>query len=293
MKLKDVYLRLQQAEITFVVLPGISTTLTLHEVFSFFLSRNFFLFLAPLMLMLSGATPSLFAMPLDGMGRAIYWVFCLLGYLALAFVMLTSQAACSTYLGFDRFFTPLTCLPIAYGGTQFAEHAATEVFNTIFSLNFVYMPLFLPQYCLILGVELIVIVWVLPAFLSRSRAGVPEQIEQAPTAINSGGVVSANGQSFLVKDILYVQANQHYVTVRLDEKEALVRSTFKGILSQIPCGRGLQVHRSFWVSRRGVDLASSLNDPDSIVLTCGTRIAVARSRQSAVRAWLTDMAANT
>ncbi|MDA7964694.1 LytTR family DNA-binding domain-containing protein [Ruegeria sp.] len=279
-----------QAEFTLVMLPRVSVTLKLHEAFSFFASRNFFLFLAPLMMLLIGATPSLFAMPLDGLGRAVYWVFCLVGYLALAFCMLFFMGATSCYLNFRKFYSPVLCLIAAFGATRFAEFGATEVFNKVFSYTFVYMPLFLPQYLLILGIELIVMLWVLPPFLARAR-DVSTDADPEPDSSAPSGIVTVNGKTFLIKDIQYIKASQHYVTIRVGEKDVLVRSTFKGILTQLPKDYGFQVHRSFWVSSKGVDIASSLNEPGNVVLTCGTKIAVARSRQCDVRSWLTQLAA--
>ncbi|NVO57130.1 LytTR family transcriptional regulator [Rhodobacteraceae bacterium B1Z28] len=290
MKLTDAYKLVKKANITLVMMPRVSVTMKLQEAFGFFASRNFLLFLAPLMMMLVGATPSLFAMPLDGFGRAVYWVFCLIGYAILAFAMLLSMAVASRFFHIGKFFTPLTCLPIAFGATKFAQYGATLFCNIVLSYNFVYMPYFLPQYFLILGVELIVMVWVLPAFLNRARENAPAA-DDAQEMGASGGVISANDKKFLLRDILYIQANQHYVTIRTEDREVLVRSTFKSILTQLPEDYGFQVHRSFWVSGNGVDLGRSLNEVDCVVLSCGTKIAVARSRQSAVRDWLTDLAA--
>lgn len=289
MALKDKYLQLMQTEYTIFVLPRVSVTMTPLELMSFFKSRNFFLFLVPLMLMLTGATPSLFAMPSDGLGRAVYWLFCLIGYLGAASLMMLCQASLCRAFGIKRYFAPITSLPLAYVATSFADTAATTFFSTFTSLNFFYMPLFFPQYMLIIGLEVIVFAWVLPPFLARSRGTQEIQEETAETPAGTG-VVSANGQSFLAKDIVFIQANQHYVTLRVGEKEVLVRSTFKGIISQLPQDCGLQVHRSFWVSGQGVDVARSLNEPGFVVLECGQKIAVARSRQCAVRSWLTDLA---
>lgn len=289
MKLKDVYQEIRQADITLAVMPRVSVQLTLQESFEFFASRNFFMFLVPLFMVLIGATTALFAMPLDGLGRAIYWGLFVLGYMVCASTMLICMGLASRYLNIRKFPIPVTCFVVVFGATGFAEFTATEIFNTIFSRHFVYMPLFLPQYLLILGIELIVIQWVIPTFLARVRDPVPE-VEDDTGSSPAHGVVSANGQKFLLKDILLIQANQHYVTIRTEEKEALVRSTFKNILTQLPKDCGIQVHRSSWVSRKGVDIARSLNQPDCVVMSCGRRVAVSRSRQDAVHEWLTRMA---
>ncbi|WP_271952328.1 LytTR family DNA-binding domain-containing protein [Ruegeria faecimaris] len=295
MKPQDVYNDLKQAELSFVVLPGMSVDAILSEVLSFFLSRNFLMFLPALMLLLLGATPSLFAEPLNGLGRSIYWMFGLLGYMGSVVLMLLFEAVCSRYLGIKRFFTPLTCFPVAYGAMKFAQFATTMVFSTFLSFSFENSPLLLPQYFLVVGIEVIVIVWVFPPYLARLRAGDPQPEDEPDSRVESrvpvaNGLVSANGQNFLAKDILFVQAQQHYVTLRVDEKEVLVRSTFKGILSQMPECYGLQVHRSFWVANRCVDIAKSLNEVGYLVLGCGKKIAIARSRHGAVRDWLSEMA---
>ncbi|MES0864037.1 LytTR family DNA-binding domain-containing protein [Ruegeria sp. SCPT10] len=288
MTLNDVYLRLKQADITYVVLPRVTVRATVNTLLSFFLSRNFIVFLVPLMLLLIGATSSLFADRLSGFGRAVYWLSMLIGYMGSAFLMILVQASCSSFLGIKRFFSPVTCIPVALGAMTFAELATNWVLNLFQTSDFMYMPMLLPQYLLIVGIESIVIVWVLPPYLDR--LGENEGLIEDTPENSATGVVTANGQSFLIKDIKFVQANQHYVTVQLDDREVLVRSTFKGILTQLPTGAGLQVHRSCWVANSCVDIARSLNEIGHVVLCNGEKVTVARSRTGAVRDWLASLA---
>jgi hypothetical protein len=277
-----------QTNIKLVMMPRISFDMTLQEGFSFFKSWNFVLFLAPMLMILIGATPTTFAMPLDGLARTVYWVFCVVGYMIGASVILILMGMLTKKYKIGYFLTPITCLPNAYGATKFAEYFSTILSNEILSYSFVYMPYFFLQYMMILGIELIVFIWVLPAYLNRIRnKPTPEGVTENKDL--SQEVISANGKKFLLYDIMYIRANEHYVTIHTVDQEVLVRSTFKAILTQVPQGYGFQVHRSCWVACKGVDLGRSLLQNTYVVLSGGEKITIARSRQNDARKWLDNM----
>lgn len=90
-----------------------------------------------------------------------------------------------------------------------------------------------------------------------------------------------------VGDVIYLKAEQKYVTVRTTEREYLIEESLTGLESEYP-QRFVRVHRNCLVARdaiRGFERADGDGEGHWVVLlkACDERISVSRRQQSIVR----------
>jgi hypothetical protein len=88
--------------------------------------------------------------------------------------------------------------------------------------------------------------------------------------------------------IRYITSEEHYLRIVLNDGSRHLRGRIADVEAQLPPALGLRVHRSHWVSRAAVQGVERADPSIRLVLTCGTRIPVARGRQGTVRRWLDD-----
>lgn len=81
-----------------------------------------------------------------------------------------------------------------------------------------------------------------------------------------------------------VRAYDHYLEVWNGEERSFIRGRMKDAVMHLRAEKGLQVHRSWWVAQCAVDRVEREGRDVSLVLTCGTRVPVGRSRIKALRA---------
>jgi hypothetical protein len=114
--------------------------------------------------------------------------------------------------------------------------------------------------------------------------------EAADAALSDAGILRQVPPK-LGKDIVALQAEDHYVRVYTLAGSALVRYRFKDAVEELRGLSGRRVHRSFWVRDQYVKGTRSLGDGLEIVMTTGLRVPVSRAYRSAVRSIAVDPAA--
>lgn len=86
--------------------------------------------------------------------------------------------------------------------------------------------------------------------------------------------------------IRYITSEEHYLRIVFHDGSRHLRGRIADVEAQLPPSLGLRVHRSHWVSRAAVQGVERADPSIRLMLTCGTRIPVARGRQGTVRSWL-------
>lgn len=84
--------------------------------------------------------------------------------------------------------------------------------------------------------------------------------------------------------VLALEAEEHYTKVHTDRGSTLLLLRFSDAMAEMEPRPGLQVHRSFWVSRDGVERVARVQRRLVIRLRGGTEIPVSRSFRLAVKA---------
>ncbi len=105
-------------------------------------------------------------------------------------------------------------------------------------------------------------------------------------AQNTCTTLSIAGKTFFCDQLISVSSQDHYVKVKTDEGEVLLRARLSDLIGQLSCQNGIQPHRSHWVSRRAVAEIKSRDGHKCLVLTDGSPIPIARGRMVDVQAWL-------
>jgi hypothetical protein len=88
-----------------------------------------------------------------------------------------------------------------------------------------------------------------------------------------------------VQDLYSLSAELHYLRVRTAQKESLVLHSITEAVRQLQAIDGIQIHRSHWVSRKGVESLLRLKDGDYIRLKNGTKLPISRRRLREVKEW--------
>ncbi len=87
-------------------------------------------------------------------------------------------------------------------------------------------------------------------------------------------------------DLWAVSAERHYLRVYTHRGDDLILMRFSDALDELRRASGLQIHRSHWVSAKGVSGLETLDDRLHVVLKNGAKLPVSRPNTSAVRAAL-------
>lgn len=110
---------------------------------------------------------------------------------------------------------------------------------------------------------------------SRSRpADLQERAETAPVIPHLDD-----------RPIWALQADEHYVLVHGPNGTQQVLGRFKDALEDVVQRDGLQVHRSWWISREGIDRVDNQPKQSVVYLKSGIQIQVSQRRQKPFEAW--------
>jgi hypothetical protein len=88
-----------------------------------------------------------------------------------------------------------------------------------------------------------------------------------------------------VGDLYSLSAELHYLRIRTAKKESLVLHAIADAIRQLKGVDGIQIHRSHWVSRGGVESLLRLKDGDYFRLKNGTKLPISRRRLKEVKEW--------
>ncbi len=86
----------------------------------------------------------------------------------------------------------------------------------------------------------------------------------------------------LAGQILWVEAQEHYVRITTSQEARMVLSRFSDIVRELPGDQGMQVHRSHWIARSAVADAIREGQNMKLVLHSGDSVPVSRSFRSSV-----------
>lgn len=114
-----------------------------------------------------------------------------------------------------------------------------------------------------------------------------ETHEEAPSIQNAPQPwVDLLGERLPAHSILHLKAEEHYVSVMLDDgRTLLLRGRLADAIGQLPPDSGMQIHRSHWVAKAAVSTVFRAREGWRLRLTSGQDVPVARNRTLPVRAW--------
>ena len=88
----------------------------------------------------------------------------------------------------------------------------------------------------------------MPAYASITDTQVSSQLDK---------VIHIGAEKIRASEILYIEAQEHYVMIRTLAGSSLIRAGFSNVLTQLDDIDGIQTHRSWWVSRRAIKKSKS------------------------------------
>jgi hypothetical protein len=99
-------------------------------------------------------------------------------------------------------------------------------------------------------------------------------------------IIHLAGSRYDVSTIQYIQANDHYLNLRLQNSHKMIKANLTEVSAQTTSEDGFLVHRSYWIARHAIHSARKAGGRIFITVSDGTEIPVARPRQKDVLAWL-------
>ena len=130
----------------------------------------------------------------------------------------------------------------------------------------------------------------LPPHAASTSTIAPEVPEQSSGAEKRAGRTSEAGLCLPVEigqDVVYVHVSGHYVEVVTTAGSALLLMRLSDIVEAL-ADRGMQTHRSYWVSFRHVLRLQRSDHRLLLHVTGGHKVPVSRSFRSTVRAFMTN-----
>jgi hypothetical protein len=126
---------------------------------------------------------------------------------------------------------------------------------------------------------------------AASQAAAASPTGAAPPAMPEPLQGAANPPEFLKRldrpltgDLLAVQAQEHYIRVIATDQTPMLLYRFSDALEQLKAWRGLQVHRSYWVSLDAIERIERDGTRMSLRLRNGERVPVSRRYMGVVEA---------
>lgn len=92
------------------------------------------------------------------------------------------------------------------------------------------------------------------------------------------------GKNYPLARLLHVRAERNYVKITWDNGTAFLRARLSDVSDQLPDDVGIQIHRSIWISRSGIEKVSISGQ--SIITKDNKEHTVARHRKAETEAWL-------
>jgi hypothetical protein len=101
--------------------------------------------------------------------------------------------------------------------------------------------------------------------------------------------VDLSGQRLRADRMLWATSQDHYLRIVCEDEKHLILARMADLVRQTGPGRGIQPHRSWWVSSRAGAVLAKAAKGDVLKLADGTEVPVARSRLAEVRVWLDSL----
>lgn len=143
-----------------------------------------------------------------------------------------------------------------------------------------------PMQFLYVYVVSLVLTFVAFLYVSREEArAAAERLnnEGAPAQPLGSGFLARLPARYRTATLYAVSSEDHYLRVHTDLGEELILMRLSDAVDLLSGLEGMQVHRSWWVARRGIADARRENDKAVLVLKSGTEAPVSRTYLKAVR----------
>lgn len=255
-----------------------------HELRSFLLSKQLLISLAAILGIAIAVDPYVFPQPVNIIGRTVFWILGISLYLSVMVTIGLAIAAVSRRLGFGAIYWPVVGIPIVIFSTIGAAYLGaffTDQVETRLDLD---AAAFIRNYLLAQAFEFLLLNFVMGDHLTRQRM---KKLREADAARQPASLI-ANGRTIFIDHIHMLEAKQHYVEITTRTGKIVVRSTLKTLLAQIPEVAGLQVHRSYWVSRSVLVQLSGNSGKKVVHLKDGRTVPVSRPREPVVDKWFRE-----
>ena len=125
--------------------------------------------------------------------------------------------------------------------------------------------------------------------IGRARGMAPRvDALSSPTLPDAGDPPAPGLPDHVLATALCLQMEDHHVRVHSHARSSLHFAAMRDVVRQLGEARGLQVHRSWWVTNGAVARADEDGRSATLILTNGLRVPVARSRIAVLRqrGWL-------
>ncbi len=158
-----------------------------------------------------------------------------------------------------------------FGGGMSTEHAFEKLPANII-LNIV--------------LETLYLTFVIPVALNSHGASpkIAKNYSDGAGTICKSIIVS--GHTFKCAELVSASSQDHYIIVKTENNETLIRARLSDIIAQLNCRNGIQPHRSHWVARESVVGIESVEGHKRLKMTDGSIIPIARGRITDVQEWL-------
>lgn len=263
--------RMLDHEIRVYVLNGHVAHFTLRELRGLYATPQFWVMISFGFVIMSTGH-SLTLPQFDHFGvRLAFWI------VALAIYLLASETyAYLTWSLWDRLFKGpipliLMSIPLLVAATVIAAGVLSALFEPDRNpLTVMSWQMHVRNIIVCHVFETASLLWLMPAMRAAKA-------EQVPTR-----KVTLAGRSFALSDIQRVKAAEHYLELYGTDGIEVIRERMSTFLEQVSDEDGIQTHRSHWIARpRAAEMKG-----DSLRLTCGGKVPVARGRIAAVKSWL-------
>lgn len=148
---------------------------------------------------------------------------------------------------------------------------------------------FLSLYPQVLVMSLAITIPIVHFFISRSASGIPADAG-AEAEQGDGGATASTAPRFLLRvptrlgrDLLCLQAEDHYVRVHTALGDDLILHRFSDAVEELDGLRGLRVHRSWWIAEDAVQDVVRRDRKTWLLLRNGLEVPVSRTYLPAVR----------
>jgi DNA-binding LytR/AlgR family response regulator len=255
-----------------------------HELNGFLKSRQLLISLAAVLGIAIAVDPYVFPEPIHIVGRSIYWFLGIMLYVTVMVLAGQGIHMLSRRLGFGALYWPIVGIPIVIVATVGAAYLGAFFTASVETRLDLEPTAFIRNYLLAQAFEFLLLNYVMGDHLMRQRL---RKMRDADTDGQVAALV-ANGRSIFINHISTLEAKQHYVEITTKSGKFVVRSTLKTLLAQIPEAAGLQVHRSYWVSRNATVQLSGKSGKKMLLLNDGRSVPVSRPRESDVDTWIRE-----
>lgn len=267
--------------VTIILVNGRRLIISPESLLSWITSAQFVTFLSAIWGIAIVLDPVVASDYLSLLTKAAFWLVVLLIYLGIMLALGVLVAVFANKIKLEAVYWPIVGVPVVVVATLIIGFLGSFIGRENIELEITSLS---RSYFLAQVFEFLLLNFVLSDHLWRQRLS---KLKSSSGTVQTASLV-ANGRTIFVDQILMLEAKQHYVEITTRTGKIVVRSTLKTLLAQIPEAAGLQVHRSYWVSRNFMTQLSGNVGKKAIHLKNGGTVPVSRPREESVNRWFLD-----